>query len=105
MEKIAPEFQELQDKVGEWADKTFGEKTSIHGTIHHLQEEVKHLAENPYSPQAYADVQILFMSLARKVGFTMDDIYLAVEAKHEINVSRIWESPDEQGIIRHKTND
>lgn len=95
------EFQELQDKIGKWSDNTFN-GISIEGMILHLQEEVKHLFAQPYSPESYADVQILFMNIARKAGFTIQDIFLATEAKHKINELREWEAPDKQGIFRHK---
>jgi hypothetical protein len=95
------DFQELQDKVGKWADSKLKGETSLEGMIRHLKEEVDHLLKNPYDPESYADVQILFMNIARVAGFTMDDLYLATEAKHTINLAREWAEPDEQGIVRH----
>lgn len=96
------ELQELQDKVGKWADSQWKGKETLDGMIRHLNEEVEHLKENPYDPEAYADVFILFMNIARKAGFDMNEVCLATEAKHTINLAREWAEPNEQGITYHK---
>lgn len=96
------EFQRLQDRIEEWSNRTFGENSSIEGLCAHLLEEMKHLTENPYSPEAHADVRILLHALERKAGYTVNDIYTAINAKMKINEARKWQEPDEKGIIRHK---
>lgn len=95
------DFQYLQDTIGEWADEHFGSSRGPKGLVEHLKEEVEHLSENPYNPMNFADVFILLINASREAGFSMHDIYRAVEAKHKINVSRIWGEPDEHGITRH----
>jgi hypothetical protein len=95
-------FQDLQDKVGEWSDEEFGERSTVEGLFAHLKEEVRHLGNDFFDAMSYADVLILVLALARKHQYTMDELYKAVEAKLNINKMREWEQPDEQGIIRHK---
>lgn len=95
------DFQLLQDKIGKWADTTFSEAT-LEGLLNHLVEEAEDLRKSPYDVMSYADVVILLMVAARKINYDMEEIYKAVEAKHQTNVARIFLSPDEKGITRHK---
>jgi hypothetical protein len=92
-------LQELQDKIDDWADER---GASMVGTLKHLQEEVEHLKGNPYDPLAIADVYILLLRVASRAGFSTEDMYLAAEAKHTINLSREWLEPDSDGVVRHK---
>lgn len=93
-------FQGLQDRIVRWSNDTLG-NPPLDGTLKHLAEEVRDLQENPYDPLALADVFILLMGICHKVGFSMDDMAVAVQSKQAINESRIWGEADEEGIIRH----
>lgn len=95
------DFQEIQDRIGEWSDKKWN-SDDPRGTIAHMLEEVEHLLANPYNAENFADVGILLLVSLRRAGMTIDEFYQAIEAKHNINLSRIWDEPDELGITRHK---
>lgn len=95
------DFQLLQDRITAWKREVLGDP-SLDGSLRHLEEEVRDLVSDPYDPYALADVLILFMGICQKVGFSMEDMYSAVEAKQAINESRLWAEADEFGVIRHK---
>ncbi len=94
-------FQDLQNKIGEWSDAEFGERSTVEGLFAHLKEEVKHLGNDFFDAMSYADVLILLLALARKHQYTMDELYQAVEAKLNINKLREWQEPNSDGIIHH----
>jgi len=96
------DWKSLQDKISEWAISEGGPKTTTEGLYKHLCEEVRHLDGNFYDAMAYADVLILLMALAKRHKYSMEELQQAVEAKHNINVARIWEEPDQDGIARHR---
>lgn len=93
-------FQSLQDRIVSWSNETL-KNPPLEGTVRHLAEEVRDLEKNPYDPLALADVFILLMGICSKVGFSMDDMLVAIESKQLINESRIWGEADAEGIIRH----
>lgn len=99
-------WQELQDRIGEWADvKEGGTERTPDATILHLLEEVEHLKEDPYNPFNLGDCFHLLIEVARLTGNTMDDAYIATRAKFEINKTRVWGERDEKGISRHVKED
>ena len=93
-------FQKLQERIVDWSMNTLKDPP-LDGTLRHLAEEVDDLRSNPYDPLALADVFILLMGICSKVGFSMDDMAVAVSSKQAINESRLWKEADEEGIIRH----
>lgn len=95
------DFQKLQDSIGEWSDGKFG-SLDPRGSIKHMRDEVSDLLSNPYDVENIADVGILFIESCRRAGFNMDEVYQAMDAKHKINVSRIWEKPDSLGVTKHR---
>lgn len=97
---MADRWQQLQDDIGVFTDKTFGESTP-QSKAHHLAEEAMEAAADPSDIIEWADCTILLLDAVRKAGFTTDDLYAAVQRKMEINKSRKWGDKDENGVVRH----
>lgn len=93
-------WQTLQDDIGVFTDKTFGDSTPRAKALH-LAEEAQEVAEDPADIIEWADCTILLLDGLRKAGFTTDDLYQAVLKKMEINKARKWEKPDDDGVVRH----
>lgn len=93
-------WQTLQDDIGVFTDKTFGNSTPRAKALH-LAEEAHEVAEDPSDIIEWADCTILLLDGLRKAGFTTDDLYQAVLKKMEINKARKWEKPDGEGVVRH----
>lgn len=93
-------FQDLQDEIIAWRDSSLTGVT-IDGIIEHLFEELAELREDPHNPLVLADLFILLMSLCEKVGFSMQEMAVAIHSKHLINVNRSWSAPDDFGVIKH----
>lgn len=94
-------IQRLQDEAGEWTDATFGQNQTADSCIAHLKKEVKELAENPGDRLEYADCLLLLIDAYRKAGGSADDLVCAGWQKFEINRSRVWGEPDENGVVEH----
>lgn len=93
-------WQQMQNDIGVFTDKTFGESTP-QSKAHHLAEEAMEAAADPSDILEWADCTILLLDAVRKAGFTTDDLYAAVQRKMEINKSRKWGDKDENGVVRH----
>lgn len=93
-------WQQMQDDIGVFTDKTFGESTP-QSKAHHLAEEAMEAAADPSDIIEWADCTILLLDAVRKAGFTTDDLFAAVQRKMEINKSRKWGEKDENGVVRH----
>lgn len=93
-------WQQMQDDIGVFTDKTFGDSTP-QSKAHHLAEEAMEAAADPSDIIEWADCTILLLDAVRKAGFTTDDLYAAVQRKMEINKSRKWGDKDENGVVRH----
>lgn len=93
-------WQQMQNDIGVFTDKTFGESTP-QSKAHHLAEEAMEAAADPSDIIEWADCTILLLDAVRKAGFTTDDLYAAVQRKMEINKSRKWGDKDENGVVRH----
>jgi hypothetical protein len=93
-------WQKLQDDIGVFTDKTFGESTPRSKALH-LAEEAHEVAEDPSDIIEWADCTILLLDGLRKAGFTTQDLYDAVLRKMEINKNRKWGEKDADGVVRH----
>lgn len=93
-------FNELQARITTWRNNKL-EGVTLESTLHHLAEEVEDLIEDPYNPLSIADVFILLMGVCDEVGYSMEDIAVAIESKCNINEARTW-LKDENGIFRHE---
>jgi len=94
------DWSEMQEKQYKWSRETFGEST-LESNLDHLRDELDEIVENPNDIEEWADVMLLYMNASSFVGFTMDDIYKAVQKKYEKNVKRKWGKPDERGVVKH----
>lgn len=90
-------WQDLQDSIIRWKED---KDTSLEGSLKHLLEEVEDLSKNPYDPLSIADCFILLIGICDEVGYSMDEVAVAIESKMAVNFSRIWEK-DEDGVVRH----
>ncbi len=97
---MADRWQQMQDDIGVFTDKTFGDSTP-QSKAHHLAEEAMEAAADPSDIIEWADCTILLLDAVRKAGFTTEDLYAAVARKMEINKSRKWGDKDENGVVRH----
>jgi hypothetical protein len=93
-------WQQLQDDIGVFTEKTFPDATARSKALH-LAEEAHEAAADPGDILEWADCMILLSDGARKSGFTMEDLYQAVVRKMEINKKRTWDAGDKDGIVRH----
>ena len=101
------ELQKLMDDILEWSSNTFENETSI-SKINHLKKEVDELkfsifhehseAEKRYE---FADCFMLLIAAAKMEGLTANDLILITKAKLELNKSRTWGKPDENGVVEH----
>lgn len=101
------QLQELMDHINQWADQTFGADRSPMAPIHHLKKEVLELIEayDKLDHRAigleFADCFILLLNGAAKYGLLAEDIFDLIDRKMEINQSRKWSKPDENGVSQH----
>lgn len=94
-------WQDLQDEIAEFTDRVFGHQKTCVPKLHHLREEVGELIEEPHDHLEWADCMILLIDAAKKNGMQMDDLFSYVQEKMEINKTRTWGEPDENGVRRH----
>jgi hypothetical protein len=97
---VTDRWQQMQDDIGVFTDKTFGASTP-QSKAHHLAEEAMEAAADPSDILEWADCTILLLDAVRKAGFTTEDLYAAVQRKMEINKSRTWGEKDKNGVVRH----
>lgn len=93
-------WQEMQNDIFDFSEKTFG-KGTVKGKITHLSEELDEVLADPTDRHEWADCMILLLGAARCAGLDMDDIYQAMQEKMDINRKRKWGFPDENGIVHH----
>ncbi len=105
------ELQKLINEIGQWSESTFSHQNSI-SKLHHLQKEVAELihaieqapsesVKNNDVNHEFADCFILLLDAARKEGLSATNILNAIVEKMEINKSRKWGKPDENGVMEH----
>lgn len=114
------EFDKLALEAAEFSEKTFGDPgESIGlGAAYHLQEEVDELIQSikfyikynseypngntkPEMEMEFADCFLLIIDSARKCGINHNELVALAQRKLEINKSRTWGAPDENGVIKH----
>jgi hypothetical protein len=115
------ELQKLMDDISEWSDRTFGEGQRNPAIAYHLKKEIEELIwaikahQNGNKPSVsvkgdmlvervfleYADCFTLLLDSASHLGLTADDLIAYSRIKLEINKTRKWGKPDENGVIEH----
>lgn len=93
-------WQDLQNEIVAFTNKTFGQST-VDAKLRHLADEVEETRATPEDRLEWADCVILLLDAAHRAGLTLDDLHQAVKQKMEINASRKWGAPDEHGVVRH----
>jgi hypothetical protein len=93
-------WQQLQDEIGVFTEKTFPDATARSKALH-MAEEAQEAAADPADVLEWADCMILLLDAARKAGFSTDDIFQAVLKKMDINKQRTWGPRDKDGLVRH----
>ncbi|HEX9987059.1 MAG TPA: dATP/dGTP pyrophosphohydrolase domain-containing protein [Chloroflexia bacterium] len=95
-------MDEWQHVIDTWADATFDQDEW--GILNHLKlkvEELEHAMKNPALKKPSieaADCAILLFALAGYMGFNLQS---AIEAKHDVNLSRKWGPKNALGVIEH----
>jgi hypothetical protein len=101
------------NEITAWQLETFG-PTTPRARLMHLLEEIHELDaamlkdQSPHTTKNFMDVQmefadcffLLFGAAAAK-GFSYRNICEFIEHKFEINKSRQWGEPNEQGVVKH----
>lgn len=95
-------FNDFFRRYAEFSNGTFGtpEERGCLGPLHHLQEEVKELIDNPNDEAEWADCFLLLLDAARRKGHSVDDLVKFANAKLEINKARSWKQ-NENGVFKH----
>lgn len=86
----------FQVAVNAWQDETFPHATPK-SIMTHLKREVAEL-EEAYGEDEGADVYILLLALAGKVGYKL---HAAARRKMLENYQRKWKQPDKDGVVEH----
>lgn len=98
---------QLFNKVTIWQDATFP-NANAYAKVKHLESEVKELLDAIANKEPIEDVKseiadciLLIFGAAAKLGLSYENICMAIERKHEINILRKWGEPDENGVVNH----
>jgi hypothetical protein len=87
----------FQRDVNAWQDKTFPHATP-QSILAHVRRELAELEDDPSDPAEAADIYILLLALAGKVGY---DLHNVAAAKMDENYTRTWGKPDAEGVVEH----
>lgn len=96
-------FNNFIKNRNEFSAKTFGSPTERNcmGPLYHLKKEINELIENPDDTMEWADCFLLILDAAWRKGYSVDDMVSFASKKLEINKTRNWGLPDENGAIHH----
>jgi len=115
-------LQRLMNNITGWSDSTFGSKDRNPSIVYHLKKEVDELIEainvvannkNNKAPitkieystelakMEYADCFILLLDSAQHFKISAEELINLANKKLEINKSRAWGKPDENGVCEH----
>ena len=93
-------------EITEWQNKTFP-KATVLSKVNHLAEEIEELKialdsdDTASVSEEFADCFILLFGAAASYGLTYDSIVELIDKKMEINYSRKWGEPKENGVVNH----
>jgi NTP pyrophosphatase (non-canonical NTP hydrolase) len=96
-------IHDFQKMIGDWSRKTFPAST-VDSTMRHLWKEIKELddavdkGDAQGTSEEAADLFILLIQLCNRAGISLE---AAVRMKHEENLRRVWDAPDEHGVVYH----
>lgn len=95
-----PTLDSIIREVNEWQAATFPRATPA-SVVEHLRREVDELVKDPADVMELADVVFLAVGLAYELDLTVDDLARVVAEKLAINRQRVWQEPDDQGVVEH----
>jgi len=117
------ELQKLMNNISDWSNKTFGDGDRSVPILHHLQKEVVEAIDMViefrdvrYDDSVgvgeygriwakmqleFADCLMLLLDAAQHVNISAEELINATNHKLEVNKTRIWGKPDENGVIEH----
>jgi hypothetical protein len=103
------DLQKLMNDIREWSNSTFGaDKQRTIPLLHHLVKEVpeaieacKEEGEPFHGYYEFADCFMLLLDAANHFGMTAEDLMFYTSRKLEVNKTRKWGAPDENGVIEH----
>ena len=104
-------LQKLMDDIKQWSDSTFGETDRRIGMVGHLEREADEVLEaildgdESIIQQEITDCFILVLDLAAHTDMSIAKLLFFAQNKHEINKSRKWRSPNENGSVEHIENE
>lgn len=82
-------FEQIYREHGRFVRETFPDHT-LAGHIAKLKTECDEIMNDPNDVMEFADVLLVFMSMANTAGFDPREILTAAEIKLNINRSRKW---------------
>lgn len=93
------------EEITAWQKATFGKANTL-SKLAHLEEELGELKTDiVMNAEAkrleFADCFFLLFGAAAADGMSYYDICSAIQEKFEINKSRKWGNPDENGVVKH----
>lgn len=89
-----------------WSRETFG-PMGLQGIIHHLEEEIEEVKQEPENLEEWVDVILLGFDGAWRSGHTAREIVEAINQKFKKNQKRQWPgwtTQDRDQKIKHKEN-
>ena len=78
------------DAKREWSAKTFGPGRRTGGVLEHIREELAEIAKDPSDLSEWADVILLALDGAWRMGFSPYQIIEGIKAKQARNEARTW---------------
>lgn len=107
-------FNEFRDKAIKFSDETFGKdnksrkKSVAHHLIEETQELLKAIETDGDVETEFADCFALLVDCFRMHygdDVNMQELINMASKKLDICKTRVWEKPDENGVVRHVKSD
>lgn len=89
-------FVQFLDDRRAWSQATFGPDSRSEGVCKHIEKELAEIRAKPGDLFEWVDVVLLALDGASRAGFSAEEIYTAILAKHERNKKRKWPPPAPQ---------
>lgn len=80
----------------DWSRRTYGPGKRTIGITKHIQKECDEIRARPHDLEEWADVVILGLDGAWRMGATPEQICVALQAKQDKNMARQWPAPTSQ---------
>ena len=103
---VMNELQKLINDISDWAESQFPNQPTL-SKCKHLEKEAKELSEamsNIWRGEAkteLADCFMLLLNIASRLKLDASGVIQIIRVKLEINKSRKWGKPDENGVVEH----